>query len=179
MAKAAPWETVILALSADFDEVAAGGLGIGVFDDGAAVDDFCDPIDSHAGSATNVALDARDLQDVILGFFIGRHFRAVLVHGARARVIGGQGELLVVVLPVEELAEVRDAGADVFGWIEGIDDAKLLRRRGHQLHQPHRAFWRDRPRVEGRLHLDHRADEVGANTALACVLPDQGLVGGV
>ena len=153
----------------------SAGLVLVYLTTGLAVHDFRDPVDSRAGSVANVALDARDLQHVVLGFFVGRHLRAVLVDRAQARVVRGQRELLVVVVAIEQLAQIDDAGADVFGRVERVDDAELLRRRRHQLHQPHCALRRDRPGIEGRLHLDDRPDQLRPDTVLTGVLPDQRL----
>ena len=101
----------------------------------------------------------------------------MLVHGARARVVRRERELLVVLVPVQQLAEVRDAGADVVGRVERVPHAVLPDRGRHQLHQPERAFRRARVRVERGFHLHHGAHQIGADALRARVLEDQVVVG--
>ena len=49
----------------------------------------------------------------------------MLVDGAGAGVVGGERKLLVVVVPIEQLAQIGDAGADVLFGVERISDAEL------------------------------------------------------
>ena len=92
--------------------------------------------------------DAANLLHVVTRFLEWRHLPAVAIDGVRAGVVGGERQLLVATVAVEQLPQVGTAAADVFRRVERVAHAQLLCRGRHQLHQPHRAFWRERARVE-------------------------------
>ena len=119
--------------------------------------------------------DRADLADVVLRFPVGGHAAAVAIDGPGAGVVGRQRQFFVALVLVQQLAQVGGPTADVLGGIVGVANAELARRPRHQLHQPHRAFRRPRPRIESRFHLDDRANEIRTEALARRVFPDKGL----
>ena len=75
----------------------------------------------------------------------GRH--AVRPIGfTRPGIIGSQGARQVLRVTLQQLLQEFCSGQNVLLWIKNIGNAKLLRRAGHQLHEPLRANARDRAR---------------------------------
>ena len=83
-----------------------------------------------------------------------------------------------MVVAEQQLLQIADAGADVFRRIERIQHAESSSRGGHQLHQAHRAFWRNRPRVERRFHLNDRANQLGSDALQRGMLVNEPIVVG-
>ena len=101
-----------------------------------------------------------------------RHSLHVLVHlgrtigkfpghdSALARVVAGYRQPQVAVKHFYQPGEIRHAPADVLFDHKAVGDAELIRRLGHELHQPHGTFGRHCVTIPARLHLDDRLHQL-------------------
>src|SRR6188768_3652070 len=96
----------------DFEGTSGRALGR-VAGHGPAVDDLDGLVDAELRLCAAIVggLQA-DLADVVACLAIRWHV-AIAIHGARAGVVGGEGQLLVAVVLVEQPAQVGRAGANV------------------------------------------------------------------
>ena len=102
-----------------------------------------------------------DLPDVVLCFAEGRDATSVALHGHGAGVVRGQGQFLVAVVAIEQLTQVTGAAPDVVFGVVGVEDAEVLGRLRHELHEAPRPFSRRGPRVHVALRDAHRLQQLG------------------
>ena len=84
-----------------------------------------------------------------------------MLHGLGARIIGGQRQREVAVVPLQQLAQVARSRVDVLLRVVNVLHSHPLRRLRQQLHQPagilgRQCFW-----IEVGLHGNYAGDEVG------------------
>jgi len=101
----------------------------------------------------------------------------VAAHVARPRVVGGQRERGVAVVPLHHLAQVLHPAEDVLTRVERILDADRLGGFRHELHQALGPGSGAGPGVEPRFNLDDRLDEIGVHTVKKRGFLDDGLEG--
>src|SRR5688572_23088487 len=101
-----------------------------------------------------------DLLDIVARL-AERRDAAVALHRPRTGVIRSQGAFDVAAVLLEEGIQVPRAAVEVRGRVEGILDAELTGRAGHQLHEPLGTLARDGIGAEAGLHGDHGQDEGG------------------
>src|SRR5450756_1582309 len=91
------------------DFVGAGGWRcVGVADHGAAADDFDHPVVDRAPGLAGLDRCLRlHLADVIAGLAVGRDLVAVAADRFRARVVGGQGQFLVLAVATVSYTHLR------------------------------------------------------------------------
>ena len=94
-------------------------------------------------------LTAENLLHVLLRFLVRRH-PSILLHRARASIIGRQRQVLASTEAGELLLQVRDAAPDIGGDVVRVHP-QILRRAGHELHRPDRASGRAGVRIEAAL----------------------------
>lgn len=84
---------------------------------------------------------------------------AVSAHRRRTGVVGGQGQVEIVVEHVEHPPQVTASATDIIDDIERIDNIQFGRSSGNQLHHAHGPLAADRFRFEIALDLDHRTNQ--------------------
>ena len=104
-----------------------------------------------------------------------RDLSTVRVDGTLARVVRGQRQLFIVIVPVEQLPEVGHSATDVLRGIVEIVHGQLARGIRDQLHEAHGAVGRPWPRDESRFHLDHGTQEIRRKALPTGTLPDRRL----
>src|SRR5215471_817316 len=113
---------------------------------------------------------ADDSGDIRMGLTVWWH-TVILLYALWPGIVGSQRLDWIVVIKVEQAAQVSRPCFDIGFGIERITHAQQRCGARHQLHQPLRAFGRDRPRMEVAFSFDHTVDEVriklAAHTRLA------------
>src|ERR1700683_7876 len=113
-----------------------------------------------------------DITDVGAGFGEGRD-AAVFGDHVGAGVVGGEGEGQIVVVLVEEVAEVVRAGVDILTGIENIGDLIFRGGGGEKLHEATGLFAGDRVDVEIGFGGDDAADEISVEIVFAGGIGDK------
>src|SRR6185312_5249985 len=107
-----------------------------------------------------------DPGDVSASLAIRRH-AMILLHTMGAGVVSSQGLDRVVVVLVEQSAQMGCSGFNVGSGIKYVGHAERGRRLRHELHQPACSLWGNGRRIEIALGCEHAGHEVRVQLMLA------------
>src|ERR1700676_2990217 len=120
------------------------------------------------------AVQVRDPANIVLRFPEMRNTGAAR-HRPRASVVGRQAQADVAARAIQQSPSMSNPGVHVLLRVKRIGNIERTRGRGHQLDPPHRAFARNRIRIEIRFHLDHRAHQAWIHVVTGGRLVNRGV----
>ena len=88
------------------------------------------------------------------------------VHGLRSCVIRGKRQHKIVVIPGQQPVQIGRPAANILIRRKAVGHPKLVRRPGHQLHQPLRSRSAGRADIAAALRLDDARQQVFVHVSL-------------
>lgn len=113
----------------------------------------CRLLEIALGGNLKPSIDVKDSVHVLLCGGQGGN-ALVTADSCFARMVGGQGELKIVIEANEQIAQLQRAAANILAGIHRIGDLPGERGFRHQLHETERPLWRNGKRIEARFDLD-------------------------